>query len=232
MPAQADRRVRPSDARVLRRCTCVRRRRRWCRTSSRTRRSSPVRPAAGSDPSPPTADTTDARSTRAVASDRQMSFRPPLFGQHQLGQRDLHLFGVCGQSLGDSGFQPVEELRRPRVGSAACQCGRQRGKDRRPCERGPQRGESGCVVVDLVLRPEPVLRVEHLKMLDRQSLESARRRERRLEVGLPASHDRHTHAVHLVTGQKAIGGQFCDRVEQEGQQRAVGRTRRARRPPW
>ena len=110
---------------------------------------------------------------------------------------------------------------RPRVVAAVRQRRRQRRKHRRPDEGGPQRAESACVVVDLVLRPESVLGVEHLEMFDRQPLEPAGRRERGQEVRLSPPNGRNAHAPHFVLGQQAVGDELGQRVDQRVEQRPV-----------
>ena len=98
-----------TSARMPLRCTASRLRRRRSRTGRSVRSASrcPTRSASagcGSGSRPMTAPT-------RCGLDRPASFRPALFGQHQLGQRDLHLLGSRGQPFGDTGLQPVEELR-------------------------------------------------------------------------------------------------------------------------
>ena len=151
---------------------------------------------------------------RALSTQRAGSLRPPLFRQHQLGQWNLHLLRCGGQPFGDPGLQPVEELCRPRIVAAVRQRCRQRRKHRRPDEGGPQRAESVCVVVDLVLRPESVLGVEHLEMFDGQPLEPAGGRERGQKVRLSPPDGRQAHATHFVLGQQSVGDQFGQRVDQ------------------
>ena len=113
-------------------------------------------------------------------------------------QRDLHLFGRGRQPRGDTGLELVEELRRAGIGDAALERGRERREHRRADEGRPLRAESLCIPVDLVLRPEPVLGVEHLEVVDLELLEPARRRERSEEVRLLARDHRDAHPVQLV----------------------------------
>ena len=76
-------------------------------------------------------------------------------------------------------------------------------------------------MVDLILRPESVLGVEHLEMFDRQPFEPAGRSERSQKVRLLAPNGRNAHAPHLVLGQQAVGNELGQRVDQRAEQRTV-----------
>src|SRR4029077_4695875 len=94
-------------------------------------------------------------STRTRGAPQLVSLGP--LPQHQLRQRNLHLRRRGRQPRGKTGLQSAQELGGPWVGRATVERGRQRRENRCPGERRPLRTESLCVVVDLVLRPEPVL---------------------------------------------------------------------------